>query len=244
MTEPQNPDLSIAIVGMAGRFPGAANVEQYWSNLAAGVESIRFFAPDELEASVTGVPDLEDPSFVRAGGVLDGVEDFDAAFFDFNPRDAEITDPQQRVFLECCWEALERAGYDPETFAGAIGVFAGAGMNTYFLNNVLAHPEVFRALAPHQILIGVDKDYLAPRVSYKLNLKGPSVTVQTACSTSLVAVHLACQNLLNFQCDMALAGGVSISAVQRTGYLFMEGGINSPDGHCRAFAAEANGCLG
>ncbi len=243
MTEPQNQDLSIAIVGMAGRFPGAANVEQYWRNLAAGVESIRFFAPEEVEASVTGQHDLKDPSFVRAGGVLDGVEDFDAPFFDFNPRDAEITDPQQRVFLECCWEALERAGYDPETFAGAVGVFAGSGMNTYFLNNVLAHPEVFRALAPHQILIGVDKDYLAPRVSYKLNLKGPSVTVQTACSTSLVAVHLACQSLQDYQSDLALAGGVAIRVPQRSGYRYQEGGIASPDGHCRAFDRDAQGTV-
>jgi len=243
MTEPQNQDLSIAIVGMAGRFPGAANVEEYWRNLAAGVESIRFFAPEELEVSVTGLPDLEDPTFVRAGSVLDGIEDFDAPFFDFNPRDAEITDPQQRVFLECCWEALERAGYDPETFAGAVGVFAGAAMSTYFLNNVLAHPEVFRALAPHQILIGVDKDYLAPRVSYKLNLKGPSVTVQTACSTSLVAVHLACQSLQDYQSDLALAGGVAIRVPQRSGYRYQEGGIASPDGHCRAFDREAQGTV-
>src|SRR3954468_15889868 len=243
MTEPQDQDLSITIVGMAGRFPGAANVEEYWRNLAAGVESIRFFAPEELEGSVTGQPDLTDPSFVRAGGVLDGAEDFDAPFFDFNPRDAEITDPQQRVFLECCWEALERAGYDPETFAGAVGVFAGAGMNTYFLNNVLAHPEVFRALAPHQILIGVDKDYLAPRVSYKLNLKGPSVTVQTACSTSLVAVHLACQSLQDYQSDLALAGGVAVRVPQRSGYRYQEGGIASPDGHCRAFDRDAQGTV-
>ncbi|MEA2604527.1 MAG: hypothetical protein QOF89_5519 [Acidobacteriota bacterium] len=243
MTEPQTHDLSIAIVGMAGRFPGAGNVEEYWRNLAAGVESIRFFAPEELEASVTGQPDLTDPSFVRAGGVLDGVEDFDAPFFDFNPRDAEITDPQQRVFLECCWEALERAGYDPETFNGAVGLFAGTGMNTYFLNNVLGHPEVFRALAPHQILIGVDKDYLAPRVSYKLNLKGPSVTVQTACSTSLVAVHLACQSLQDYQSDLALAGGVAIRVPQRSGYRYQEGGIHSPDGHCRAFDHEARGTV-
>src|SRR4051794_36283150 len=243
MTEPQDPDLSIAIVGMAGRFPGAGNVEEYWRNLAAGVESIRFFAPEELEGSVTGQPDLTDPSFVRAGGVLDGAEDFDAPFFDFNPRDAEITDPQQRVFLECCWEALERAGYDPETFAGAVGVFAGAGMSTYFLNNVLGHPEVFRSLAPHQILIGVDKDYLAPRVSYKLNLKGPSVTVQTACSTSLVAVHLACQSLQDYQSDLALAGGVAVRVPQRSGYRYQEGGIASPDGHCRAFDRDARGTV-
>ncbi|HKI03851.1 MAG TPA: beta-ketoacyl synthase N-terminal-like domain-containing protein, partial [Thermoanaerobaculia bacterium] len=243
MTDSQTHDLSIAIVGMAGRFPGARDVEQFWRNLAAGVESIRFFEREELEASITGPPVAGDPSFVRAGGVLDDVEEFDAAFFDFNPREAEITDPQQRVFLECCWQALERAGYDPEGFAGSIGVFAGAGMNTYFLNNVLGHPEIFRTLAPHQILIGTDKDYLAPRVSYKLNLKGPSVTVQTACSTSLVAIHLACQSLQDYQSDLALAGGVSVRVPQRSGYRYQEGGINSPDGHCRAFAHDAAGTV-
>jgi amino acid adenylation domain-containing protein len=243
MTDPQTQDLSIAIIGMAGRFPGASDVEQFWRNLRDGVESIRFFASSELEASFGGPPDEEDPGFVRAGAVLDDIERFDAAFFDFNPREAEITDPQQRIFLECCWEGLERAGYDSEAFPGAIGVFAGAGMNTYFLNHVLGHPELFRALPPHQILIGTDKDYLAPRVSYKLNLKGPSVTVQTACSTSLVAVHLACQSLQDYQSDLALAGGVSIRAPQRTGYRYQEGGINSPDGHCRAFDHKARGTV-
>jgi amino acid adenylation domain-containing protein len=243
MADSTAQDLSIAIVGMAGRFPGAPGVEQLWRNLREGVESIRFFAPEELEASFGVRPDGDDPGFVRAGGVLDGIEDFDAAFFDFNPREAEVTDPQQRIFLECCWEALERAGYDPETFPGAIGVFAGAGMNTYLLNNVLAHPELFRTLSPFQVLIGADKDYLAPRVSYKLNLKGPSISVQTACSTSLVAVHLACQSLQDYQSDLALAGGVSIRVPQKSGYRFTEGGIYSPDGHCRAFDREAGGTV-
>ena len=243
MTDSQNHDLSIAIIGMSGRFPGAADVDQFWRNLAGGVESIRSFEPDELEASAMGQPAPDDPSFVRAGAVLDDIQGFDAGFFEFNPREAEITDPQQRVFLECCWEALERAGYDPGTFAGSIGVFAGASMSTYFLNNVLGHPELFRTLAAHQILIGADKDYLAPRVSYKLNLKGPSVTVQTACSTSLVAVHLACQSLQDYQSDLALAGGVSIRVPQRTGYRYQEGSINSPDGHCRAFDHRAQGTV-
>ncbi len=243
MADSATQDLSIAIVGMTGRFPGAPDVEQLWRNVRDGVESIRFFAPEELEASFGGQPEADDPGFVRAGGVLDDVEGFDAAFFDFNPREAEVTDPQQRIFLECCWEALERAGYDPETFPGGIGVFAGAGMNTYLLNNVLAHPELFRTLSPFQILIGADKDYLAPRVSYKLNLKGPSVSVQTACSTSLVAVHLACQSLQDYQSDLALAGGVSIRVPQKSGYRYTEGGIYSPDGHCRAFDRDAGGTV-
>ena len=243
MADSQAQGLSIAIVGMAGRFPGAADVEQFWQNLRQGVESIRFFDEAELEASLGGRPDPADPDFVRAGGVLEDVDRFDAGFFDFNPREAEITDPQQRLFLECCWEALERAGCDPATFPGGIGVFAGAGMNTYFLNNVLAHPELFRTVAPFQLLIGADKDYLAPRVSYKLNLRGPSISVQTACSTSLVAVHLACQSLLDYQSDLALAGGVSVRVPQKGGYRYTEGGIYSPDGHCRAFDRDAGGTV-
>ncbi len=240
MTDTQTQDLSIAIVGMAGRFPGAADVDQFWRNLRDGVESIRFFAGDS-EDSIAGPAD--DPGLVRAGGLLDGIEGFDAAFFDFNPREAEIADPQQRVFLECCWQALETAGYSPEDFSGAIGVFGGAGMNTYFLNNVLGHPELLQTLAPIQILVGTDKDYLAPRVSYKLNLKGPSISVQTACSTSLVAVHLACQSLQDYQSDLALAGGVSIRVPQKSGYRYQEGGIYSPDGHCRAFDRNAQGTV-
>ncbi|HEX4965433.1 MAG TPA: amino acid adenylation domain-containing protein [Thermoanaerobaculia bacterium] len=233
MTESQTPDLSIAIVGMAGRFPGADDVDQLWRNLRAGVESIRFFG--SAEAAEAGL--------VQAGGLLDDVEGFDAAFFDFNPREAEIADPQQRIFLECCWQALERAGYSPDGFAGSIGVFAGTGMNTYFLNNVLGHTELLQTLAPIQVLIGTDKDYLAPRISYKLNLKGPSISVQTACSTSLVAVHLACQSLQDYQSDLALAGGVSIRVPQESGYRYQEGGIYSPDGHCRAFDRRAQGTV-
>src|SRR5436305_1930568 len=241
MTDTQ--DLSIAIIGMAGRFPGADDVEQFWRNLRDGVESIRFFG-DELEESIAGrAGRRDDPHLVRAGGLLDGIEGFDAAFFDFNPREAELTDPQQRVFLECCWQALERAGYSPEGFAGAIGVFGGTGMSTYFFHNVLSHPELLQTLAPLQIVIGVDKDYLASRVSYKLNLKGPSISVQTACSTSLVAVHLACQSLQDYQSDLALAGGVSIQVPQKAGYRYQEGGILSPDGHCRAFDRKAGGTV-
>src|SRR6185295_1366007 len=242
MSEPENQDLSIAVIGMAGRFPGASDLDAFWSNLRAGVESIRAFTREELAAAVAPA-DLADPAFVPAGAVLDDVESFDAAFFDFNPREAEITDPQQRLFLECCWEALERAGVDPETVPGSIGVFAGSGMSTYFLYNVLGNPAATRGVAPFQLLIGADKDYLAPRVSYKLNLKGPSLSVQTACSTSLVAVHLACQSLQDYQSDVALAGGVSIRVPQKAGYLYQEGGIFSPDGHCRAFDRQAAGTV-
>jgi amino acid adenylation domain-containing protein len=243
MSDSAATHLGVAVIAMAGRFPGAAGVEEFWRNLAAGVESIRVFSGDELESSPAqpGVPG--DPDFVPAGAVLDDIELFDAGFFDFNPREAEITDPQQRIFLECCWEALERGGYDPERFPGAVGVFAGTSISTYFFNNVVSHAELLRTVAPFQLWIGADKDYLAPRVSYKLDLRGPSITVQTACSTSLVAVHLACQSLLDMQSDLALAGGVSVRVPQRSGYLYQEGGIASPDGHCRAFDRDARGTV-
>ena len=243
MSDSAATPLGVAVIAMAGRFPGATDVEQFWRNLSAGVESIRVFADAELEGSPDQAGAAGDPAFVPAGAVIDGIELFDAGFFDFNPREAEITDPQQRIFLECCWEALERAGYDPGRFPGAVGVFAGTGMSTYFFNNVLGHPEVLRTVQPYQLQIGADKDYLAPRVSYKLDLRGPSITVQTACSTSLVAVHLACQSLLDMQSDMALAGGVSVRVPQRTGYRYQEGGIASPDGHCRAFDSKAQGTV-
>ncbi|HYX25953.1 MAG TPA: amino acid adenylation domain-containing protein, partial [Thermoanaerobaculia bacterium] len=220
----------IAIVGLAGRFPGAADVEELWSNLRAGKECIRFFTDEELEAQ--GVPPeaLADPSYVKARGVLDGIELFDAPFFDVPPREAEMTDPQHRLFLECAFHALESAGYDPARYPGAIGVYAGVSANMYLLKNVLATPGALRAGGANQAMLGGDKDFLATRLSYKLNLRGPSFTVQTACSTSLVATHLACRALLGRECDMALAGGVSATVPQVAGYYYQEGGIASPDG--------------
>ena len=243
MSEPEVSDsMSIAVVGMAGRFPGAEDVESLWRNLRDGVESISFFSDSEIEDGSAAL-ERSDPNFVPAAGVVDGEDLFDAGFFDFNPREAELTDPQQRLLLEVSWQALETAGYDPESFPGSVGVFAGVGMNTYFLNNVLGHPEIFRSTPTLQVMIGADKDYVAPRLSYKLNLKGPSVSVQSACSTSLVAVHLACQSLQDYQCDLALAGGCSIRVPQKSGYWYQEGGIFSPDGHCRAFDAAAAGTV-
>ena len=167
---------------------------------------------------------------------------FDAAFFKMSPREAEVTDPQQRLFLETAWEALERAGYDPEVFPGAIGVFAGMSNNTYYLANLLGRSDVLQHAGEFPML-GNEKDYLATRVSYKLNLRGPSLNIVTACSTSLVAVCQAVQSLLTHQCDMALAGGVSVSVPQRRGYTYQEGFITSPDGHCRAFDAKAQGTV-
>jgi len=227
---------------MAGRFPSARNLDELWRNLCAGVESIELFSLEELEASGLAPEGLDDPRFVRAGGILEDIEQFDASLFDFNPREAELTDPQHRLLLEVAHEVLERAACDPDTFDGNVGVFAGASLSTYFLEQVLRHPEVL-ASSGLQALMGSDKDFLAPRISFKLNLRGPSITVQTACSTSLVAVHMACQSLQDYQCDLALAGGSSVRIPQRSGYWYQEGGIFSPDGHCRPFAKDAAGTV-
>src|SRR5436309_1388989 len=234
--------LEIAIIGMVGRFPGAKNIDEFWQNLQHGVESVSFFSEEELKSSGVASTLLNDHHYVKAGAILNDVELFDAAFFGYNPREAEVMDPQQRLFLECAWEALESAGYDSETYEGLIGVYAGAGMNTY-LFNLYANSAVRESVAGFQAMISNDKDFLSTRVSYKLNLEGPSIVVQTACSTSLVAVHLACQSLLSGECDMALAGGVSLAVPQAAGYWYQEGGILSPDGHCRVFDAKAQGTV-
>ncbi|UFP97056.1 SDR family oxidoreductase [Gloeobacter morelensis MG652769] len=239
----QSNGLEIAIIGMAGRFPGAADIEAFWGNLCAGAESIRTLEAQELEAAGVDPALLANPDYVRARGVLEGADLFDAGFFDFSPREAEITDPQQRLFLECAWEALEDAGCIPGVYRGAVGVYAGAGLGTYLLH-LHANRQALAGVDPFQVFIGNDKDFLATRVSYKLNLEGPSLAVQTACSTSLVAVHLACQGLLSGECDAAIAGGVAVRWPQEMGALYREGGIVSPDGRCRAFDAAARGTVG
>lgn len=236
--------MDIAIIGMTGRFPGAPTIDEYWHNLREGVESVSFFTDEELIAAGVSQTELRHPNYVKATANLRDVDLFDANFFGFSPRDAELTDPQQRLFIECAWEALESAGYNPEIYDGAIGVYAGSGINTYLLNNILTNPDLAGSLNPYQFVIHNDKDFLSTRVSYKLNLKGPSIVVQTACSTSLVAVHLACQSLLSYQCDMALAGGVTIRVPQIKGYVYQESGVASPDGHCRAFDEQAQGTIG
>jgi acyl transferase domain-containing protein/acyl carrier protein len=233
----------IAIIGMAGRFPGAKNVAEFWQNLKNGVESISFFSAEQLGSLGVDSALLNNPNYVRAGGVLEGIDMFDASFFGVSAREAEIMDPQQRLFLECAWEALENAGYNSERFNGTIGVYAGAGTNYYLLNNLYGNRHFLETHEPFETLILNDKDFLATRVAYKLNLTGPAVTIQTACSTSLVAVHAACQNLLDYQCDMALAGGVRIDPHLANGYLYREGMILAPDGHCRAFDAKAGGTV-
>ncbi len=233
----------IAIIGMAGRFPGAKNTEELWRNLCQGVESVRFFSDDELKAAGVSPRVFNRPNYIRAKPCLDDMELFDANFFGFNPREAEIMDPQHRVFLECAWDALEGAGYDAESYGGKIGVFAGASLSTYVFNALVSLNGLESLGALQQLGIGNGLWSLATRVSYKLNLRGPSVNVQTACSTSLAAVHLACQSLLDRECEMALAGGVSIIVPNREGYQYQEGGIFSPDGHCRAFDAKAQGTI-
>lgn len=234
----------IAIIGMAGRFPGAKNIEELWQNLHDGVESIVTFTDEELQAAGIDSELLSNPNYVKAGAPLDHPDLFDAAFFGFNPQEAAITDPQHRLFLECAHQALEVAGYDPQTYRGLIGVFAGAAASTYQTNNLQTSRSLLQRVSPFEIVVGNDKDFVPTRVSYKLNLRGPSINLQTACSTSLVAVHLACQSLLERACDIALAGGVSVRFPQRVGYLYEQEGILSPDGHCRAFDAEARGAVG
>ena len=233
----------IAIIGMSARFPGARDIEAFWRNLCAGKHAITFFTDEECRTAGTDPALLNNPDYVKARGVVEEIELFDAAFFGFSPREAEIRDPQHRIFLECAWEALEQAGYDPDTYPGAIGVYAGVSPNTYLLRNLLSNPRVVELVGPMHLNISSDKDFLTTLVSYKLHLRGPSIVVQTACSTSLVAACTACQSLLSYQCDMALAGGVSIKVPHRVGYLYQAGGILSPDGYCRAFDAEAQGSV-
>ncbi|AGP37465.1 type I polyketide synthase [Sorangium cellulosum] len=234
---------AIAVIGMSGRFPGARNLDEFWRNLRDGTEAVQRFSEQELAASGVDPALVLDPSYVRAGSVLEDVDRFDAAFFGISPREAELMDPQHRIFMECAWEALENAGYDPTAYEGSIGVYAGANMSSYLTSNLHEHPAMMRWPGWFQTLIGNDKDYLATHVSYRLNLRGPSISVQTACSTSLVAVHLACMSLLDRECDMALAGGITVRIPHRAGYVYAEGGIFSPDGHCRAFDAKANGTI-
>ncbi|HSF40220.1 MAG TPA: condensation domain-containing protein [Thermoanaerobaculia bacterium] len=232
----------LAVVAMVGRFPGAQNVEQLWSNLRDGVESIHSLTDEELLASGRNAEDLGNPGLVHAEPVLQGVDLFDAEFFGLSPREAEVLDPQQRIFLECAWECLETAGYDPTRYPGKIGVYAGARWVAYALN-LFTNPKALETLDGLSVLTSIDKDYLTTRVSYKLNLRGPSLNVQTACSTSLVAVHLAREALLAGHCDMALAGGVAVRVPQAAGYTYEEGGVSSPDGHCRAFDAKGRGTV-
>lgn len=241
--ETQAGGFDIAVIGMVGRFPGAHDIDVFWRNLCEGVESIRYLPADEMLRRGADPPILHDPQHVSAVAEMDGIESFDPGFFGINHREAEIMDPQHRIFLQCAWQALESAGYDPETYEGAIGVFGGATTSSYLLLNLVSNPDVVNSVDRLQLLVGNATDSLTTRIAYKLNLRGPSFTIQCACSTSLVAVHVACQSLINGECDMALAGAVSVNLNQRTGYLYVDGSILSPDGHCRVFDDEARGTV-
>ncbi len=237
MSSEINPN-AIAVIGMAGRFPGADSVPALWRRLLAVEEGIRRLGDEPVPQG----PGAEG-HIVPAKGVLEDADRFDAAFFGFSAREADVLDPQHRVFLQEAWHALEDAGIDPAAGGGRIGCFAGASMNSYLLTNLTTRPDVVDLVGPYQVLLSSDKDFLATRTSHRLGLTGPSLTVQTACSTSLTAVHLATQSLLAGECDIALAGGVSISSPLEEGYRFVPGGILSADGHCRPFDAAAGGTV-
>jgi acyl transferase domain-containing protein len=238
----QDTNNGIAIIGMVGRFPGAGNIDQLWENLCQGLESTTFFQDQELDPSID--PQLiNDPSYVKARGIIAGGETFDAAFFGINPLEASVMDPQARIFLELVHEALENAGYQPDSYDGLIGLYAGSGTNTYFANHICGRPEIIQRLGEFQTVLANEKDFLTTRAAYKLNLTGPSLNINTACSTSLVAVIQAYQSLIDYQCDLALAGGVSMITPQNSGYLSQEGTILSGDGHCRPFDAQSQGTM-
>lgn len=238
-----NP-AAIAIVGLAGRFPGADDIPTFWHNLRAGVESIRPLSEAELRAAGVPVELLDRADYVRAAAPLNAIDRFAGEFFGFSPKEAQITDPQHRIFLECAWEALEDAGHVPSRYPGRIGVYAGTGLNTYLLKCLLPHSaQLADGIGVLSLVIGNKTDFMTTQVSYKLNLRGPSISVNTACSTSLVATHMACQSLLAYECDMALAGGVAVHVPQLVGYLHQLGGVFSRDGHCRPFDAAAQGTV-
>jgi len=235
-----NTGLEVAVIGLSGCFPQAKDIDTFWNNLQSGVESIHFFTDQELKDLGVDASLLQNPNYVKAQGVVEGIDLFDASFFAISPREAEVMEPSMRYFLEHAWTALEDAGYSCETYNKPIGVYAGANFSNYLLN-IYSNKDIIASVGDRQIEKGISPAYFTTFASYKLNLTGPSYTVQTTCSSSLIAVHLACQSLLSGECDIALAGGVSIS--EAVGYLYQEGGIESPDGHCRAFDAKAKGTV-
>ncbi|WP_147452462.1 polyketide synthase, partial [Corallococcus praedator] len=232
----------VAIIGMAGRFPGAPDVETFWKNLVGGVESVTTFTRDEVDPSVP-TAERDAPEYVRARGILEGVELFDAGFFGIMPKEAQVMDPQQRLFLETAWSALESAGCVPETYPGLIGVFAGTHNNSYQPLHVQPRQDIVGRVGAFQAMVANEKDYVATRVAHKLDLRGPALSLNTACSTSLVAVAQAFWALQTHQCDVALAGGAAVTVPQLSGHLYQEGGMLSQDGHCRPFDANATGTL-
>ncbi len=234
---------SIAIIGMAGRFPGAGNIREFWENLKNGIDSIHELTDEELRDAGVSDEVFSNPAYVRRIGLCKDTDMFDAEFFGIHAREAEVIDPQHRFLLECAWEAFEDAGYTPGQVPGLTGVYVGCGMNKYLINYIAGNQEIENTVGDYQIMIGNAPDYIATRISYKLDLRGPSVSLYTACSTSLVAIHTASQSLLTYQCDMALAGGCTLKFPHNTGFLFKEGHILSPDGYCRAFDEKSSGTV-
>jgi acyl transferase domain-containing protein len=244
MTDGQHGSTDdIAIIGMAGRFPGAANLREFWRNLQGGVESIGHFTENELLDSGMPIEVIRHPDLVAAKGILDDADLFDAAFFGISPREAELMDPQHRLLMECAWHALEDAGYDSNRFAGRIAAFTSTGLNTYLPFNICSHPGLAQKVGGFHLSICNDKDFVATRIAYAMNLKGASVNVSTACSSSLVSVHFACQHLLTHQCDLSLVGAVSVHFPQKVGHIYEPGAAYSPDGHCRPFDATPSGLI-
>ncbi len=243
MDEEPDASLGMAVIGMAARFPGADDIDQFWENLRDGKESIHFFTPEELKTAGVTQVELDDPHYVKAAPLLKGIDFFDAAFFDYTPIEANLMDPQQRLLLECAWQALEHAGYAGEHTLGTTGIFVGAKLNTYMVNFLVDREFMASPQNRLQVMLGNADFGLATRIAYKLNLTGPCYMLQTACSTSLAAIHLACQSLMLDECRMALAGGVAIEVPHSVGYWYQYGGLTSPDGHCRSFDAKAQGSV-
>ncbi|MEU0219700.1 polyketide synthase, partial [Streptomyces sp. NPDC006265] len=239
--DPSMPE-GVAIIGMSGRFPGARDLTEFWSNLRDGVESVVEFGDDELLAAGVDPEESRQPHYVKAGPSFEGIGLFDAEFFGYTAREAKIMDPQHRLFLETAWEALEHAGLDPARYRGTVGVFGGASSSAY-IGNVVSNMDGGENIRGENVGLGNELAFLTTRVSYKLDLRGPSYPVQTACSSSLVALHTACQNLLGYECDVALSGGVAYKVPEKTGYPYQEGGFLSPDGHVRPFDAAARGTV-
>ena len=240
IAKPRAGRVDVAVVGMAGRFPGSPDVDRYWQNLVDGLDGTTFFSDAEIDPAVPE-DQRKDPAYVKARGILEGVELFDAAFFGMGPREAEITDPQNRIFLEAAWEALERSGHVPASFPGPIGVFAGKYNNTYFERNVSTRPDLVEAFGAFNTMAANEKDYIATRTAFKLDLTGPAVSIHTACSTSLVALCAAVESLRRGECDLALAGGSSVTVPVKSGHLYQEGSMLSADGRTRPFDAKATG---
>lgn len=234
--------LEIAVIGMSCRLPKAKNVDEYWDILKNGKETLSIIPDEELLKNGVDKKLLDHPQYIKAGNYLDDKDRFDSIFFDYLPSEAKVMDPQMRIFHEIVWEALEDAGYNPDEYNGLIGLFAGAGPNYNWQSLAIIENENNQvdSFSAQQLN---NKDFMTTKISYKLNLKGPSVFIQTACSTSLVAVHMACRSLLMGECHIAVAGGVTVLSTPKTGYLYSEGMVLSPDGHCKAFDAEAQGTV-